>query len=172
MQDSKPVDVVTSLRGLLSNKESALHAEEQGIFRSIIGSLLYIAVNTRSEIAVAARALGSFVADPSKSHIKAAKRLLRYLGVTKEFVFMMRVGGEHQITVCGEENRGGESGSYRRSRTSIVMCYRNAPISISCCNQKDVSLSLSEAKNMPLSQACNIIAWLKQVGTAFILAQQ
>ena len=48
-------------------------------YQSIVGSLLYAAVTTRPDIAQAAAVLSNFCANPTQSHLTAAKRILRYL---------------------------------------------------------------------------------------------
>ncbi|CAB4001063.1 Hypothetical predicted protein [Paramuricea clavata] len=52
-------------------------------YQSIIGSLLYLAVATRPDIAYAVGVLSKFCAKPSEAHLTAAKRVLRYLKGTE-----------------------------------------------------------------------------------------
>ena len=51
----------------------------------LIGSLMYLAVATRPDIAYAVYRLGSFMANPDLSHWTAAKQILRYLSGTREY---------------------------------------------------------------------------------------
>ena len=48
-------------------------------YQHLVGSLLYLALCTRPDIAYAAMALGQFNANPSRAHLLAAKGVLRYL---------------------------------------------------------------------------------------------
>lgn len=110
MQNSEPVDTPMSLRGQLYTENSLLSEEEQGIFRSIAGSLLYIVVRTKPDIAVAASTFGPFVAGPTRSYITDAKKVLRYLRGTEKYGFIMKSGHEHQLIAYGNANCGGNVG--------------------------------------------------------------
>jgi hypothetical protein len=51
-------------------------------YQRIVGSLTYLAICTRPDIAYAAMALGQFNASPTRSHLACAKGVLRYLAGT------------------------------------------------------------------------------------------
>ena len=48
-------------------------------YKGIVGSLNYLALTSRPDIAHAANLLGSFVQNPGRRHCNAAKGCLRYL---------------------------------------------------------------------------------------------
>jgi hypothetical protein len=48
-------------------------------YRSLVGALLYLTVNTRPDISYAVGALSRFINSPTTQHMKAAKNVLRYL---------------------------------------------------------------------------------------------
>lgn len=52
-------------------------------YRQLIGSLMYLAVDTREDISFAVSALSQFLDNPSELHWKAAKRVLRYVVSTR-----------------------------------------------------------------------------------------
>ena len=49
------------------------------LFQKLVGSLIYLAICTRPDISYAAMSLGQYNANPSRSHLVAAKRVLHYL---------------------------------------------------------------------------------------------
>ena len=51
-------------------------------YQRIVGSLTYLAICTRPDIAYAAMALGQFNASPTRSHLACAKGVIRYLAGT------------------------------------------------------------------------------------------
>ncbi|PPR04536.1 hypothetical protein CVT24_013130, partial [Panaeolus cyanescens] len=53
-------------------------------YQSLVGSILYLACTTRPDLAYAAMALGQFNSRPTRAHLLAAKRVLRYLAGTVE----------------------------------------------------------------------------------------
>ena len=48
-------------------------------YSSVVGTLMYAQVCTRPYIAFVVSMLGKYLSDPSQSHYKAAKKVLRYL---------------------------------------------------------------------------------------------
>ena len=61
-----------------------LSADEQALYRNMVGSLLYLACWTRPDIAFAVSELSRFVSAPGLNHMQAVKHLLRYLKGTSE----------------------------------------------------------------------------------------
>ena len=55
-------------------------------YSSVMGSLMYVQVCTRRDIAFVVGVLSKYVNDPSQSHWKAAKKVLRYLQGTKDLM--------------------------------------------------------------------------------------
>ena len=59
-------------------------------YSSIVGSLMYAQVCTRPNIAFIFGLLGRYLSDPSQSHWKATKNVLRYLQGTKDLILTYR----------------------------------------------------------------------------------
>ena len=59
-------------------------------FQQIIGSLLYIMLGTRPDIAFAVTKLAQFVANPSKEHLDKAKYILCYLAGTAKYALVYK----------------------------------------------------------------------------------
>jgi hypothetical protein len=53
-------------------------------YRMIVGSLIYASVSTRPDITHTTNILSRFMQQPKKSHMQAAKRVLRYLKGTSQ----------------------------------------------------------------------------------------
>ena len=95
---------------------------ERRDYRGLVGSLNYLALNCRPDIAHASHVLSRFLEHPSKEHWMAAKRILRYSKGTKqhELVFRMCEGG---VTVCAfsDADWAGELTS-RKSTSGVSGC--------------------------------------------------
>ena len=63
-------------------------------YRSLVGSLIYLAVYTRPDIARGVSTLSRFCQDSGMAHWKAAKRLFRYVKGS---------AGDGPLYVCGED---------------------------------------------------------------------
>jgi hypothetical protein len=69
-------------------------------FRSLIGSLMYLACGMRPDIAVAVAKLSRFLQKPGQAHLDAAIKVMRYLSKTKD------VGITYDLRGVREPNRG------------------------------------------------------------------
>jgi hypothetical protein len=77
MKDAKPIKTPMGTNGHL-DLDTGSKSIDQKVYRSMIGSLLYLC---------ASRLCARFQADPKEVHLRAMKRILRYLVHTPKFVF-------------------------------------------------------------------------------------
>jgi hypothetical protein len=76
--------------------------ELQCRYASLIGSLMYLAVATRPDIAYMIHRLSAFTANPSKEHMGAAKRVLRYLSGTRNIGITYKGDNDDtKVRFCG-----------------------------------------------------------------------
>ena len=67
------------------------------LYQSMVGSLLYIAMATRPDIAHAVGVVSKFNANPKEAHFTAVKRILRYLKGTINLVLKYKKGSNSLI---------------------------------------------------------------------------
>ena len=77
MEDCKPGATPMAVGTKLDHEGDELPEENR--YQAIVGSLLYLAVKTRPDIAYAVGVLSRFMSCPRQLHMQAAKRLLRYV---------------------------------------------------------------------------------------------
>ena len=76
-------------------------------YRELIGSLMYLVVATRPDIAYAVAYLSQFLNNPQGKHWTYAKRVLRYLKGTKSYsIFYKRLTCRPQIIVFSDASHG------------------------------------------------------------------
>ena len=68
-----------------SSEAAAVMVDKQKHYRSVIASAIYITMWTRPDIAYAVSKLCRFMHNPGEEHIKALKRLLRYMAGTSDY---------------------------------------------------------------------------------------
>ena len=56
------------------------------LYASVVGNLMYAQVSTRPDITFPVGVLGRYLSNPEYEHWKDAKKVLRYLQATKDFV--------------------------------------------------------------------------------------
>ncbi|XP_055309227.1 uncharacterized protein LOC129573075, partial [Sitodiplosis mosellana] len=70
--------------------------ESNEVYQKLIGSLLYLAINTRPDISAAVCILSQKVSAPSKEDWNELKRVLRYLKGTKDYKLYLADDKEKQ----------------------------------------------------------------------------
>lgn len=146
--------------------------DESFDYRSVIGSILYLAVKTRPDIAVAASMLAQHVESPSRVQQGGAKRVLRYLKATKDAALIISPGDGNQLSAYVDSSWGGEPGFGRKSRSGIIIKYGNAAVYTASVLQKCTALSSTEAEFIALSESSKTIVWLRKVLTEFGITQK
>ena len=81
MNDAKSISTPMGTNGNLDNDASG-NMVDQKLYRSMIGSLLYVTAS-RSYVMFSVCMCARFQASPRESHLKATKRILRYLKHTQ-----------------------------------------------------------------------------------------
>ena len=77
-------------------------------FISILGSLMYLAVTTRPDIAFAAQLLARFNSNPGPAHWQAAKHVLHYLkGKTDHSIIYQPSNSPEPFITYSDVNLGG-----------------------------------------------------------------
>jgi hypothetical protein len=62
-----------------TSPEVTTSPEEQRLYQSMLGSIMYVMMGTRLDLAFTVSILSKHSATPQKSHLQMAKRALRYL---------------------------------------------------------------------------------------------
>ena len=138
-------------------------ADEGFPYRSIIGSLLYIATHTRPDISVATSILVRHVESPSMKQHNAVIKIVKYLKGTASYGLKLKPGHGDQLKGHVDASWAGESGSGRRSRSGICIFYGDACIHYTSSLQKYTTLSRTEAEYVALSEATKTIVYLRRV---------
>lgn len=72
------------------------------LYRSIVGSLMYLSNNSRPDLSYTVGLLARYAGNPGKIHLETAKRALRYVKATIGTKLVFRKGGEKSIMVMSD----------------------------------------------------------------------
>lgn len=90
-------------------------------YASVVGSLKYAQVCTRPDIASIKGMLGIYLSNPGADHWKAAKRVLRDLQRTKDYVLTYRRSDQLEIFGYTDSHLGGCQDSMKSTTGYIYM---------------------------------------------------
>ena len=122
------------------------------LYQELIGSLNHLAVFSRPDISNAVSQLSQFLQDPTETHMKAARHVLRYLKGTRNFSITYGHSQELRILGFSDANWGGDKND-RKSTTGYLYMINNGAVSWTSHKQSTVATSTMEAEYMALSDA-------------------
>lgn len=169
MMDSRPVATPLDPSIRLSNDMCPTTEEERQEmdsvpYSSVVGSLMYLMLGTRPDMATTVGTLSRYVSNPGQEHWKAAKRVLRYLRGTTNLSLKFDGNTDNALTlsVWSDADWGGNHDS-RKSTTGYLCLLSGAAISWSSKQQPTVALSTAEAEYMALSATTQETIWLRRL---------
>ena len=134
-------------------------------YRSLIGSLMYVAIATRPDISFAVGFLSRFLENHTKGHWTRALRVLRYLQGTKDRGIVFS-GNNTELEKSLEGYTDADYANdpaTRRSVSGFVFKFNDGPITWGSTQQKAVTLSTAEAELVSACQGSQSAIWIKQL---------
>jgi len=137
-------------------------------YREVVGSMMYLQISTRPDLAYAVSYLSRFLNNYDSMHIAAANQLLRYLKGTQ--TLGITFSRSQSINLYGYSDSDWASDvNKRRSTTGYVFIMAGGAISWKSTLQPTVALSTSEAEYMALSAAAQESIALQYLRSSFNL---
>uniref|UniRef100_A0A803M610 Reverse transcriptase Ty1/copia-type domain-containing protein n=1 Tax=Chenopodium quinoa TaxID=63459 RepID=A0A803M610_CHEQI len=119
MRDCKPMATPMATNEKLS-KNDGKDKVDASLYRSLVGSLIYL-TNTRPDIAHVVSIISRFMSEPRKTHLAAAKRILRNIKGTKSHGIMYKSEIDYKLTSYTDSDWAGSIDD-RRSTSGYVLC--------------------------------------------------
>jgi len=152
---------------LTQAEEGSMLDKEKFQFCELVGSLLYLSVCTRPDIAQSVGVLARYMAKPAMEHWTAAKAVLRYIAGTLSSGITFTNNVAVMEGYCDSDYAGDLD--TRRSTTGFVFTFCGAAISWSSKLQPTVAVSTTEAEYMAAAQAVKEALWLRKLIMEFEL---
>jgi hypothetical protein len=133
-------------------------------YKSLIGSLQYIALSTRPDISYAVNQLSRYLSNPGHQHWVSGKRVLRYLKGTARMSLLYKDHDGTQsskLEVFCDADWAGDIDD-RKSTTGIVIKLNGCPILWMSKKQSIVALSTAEAEYIAIATAVQEVVWINQ----------
>ena len=155
-------DVKTPMDEKLILKEMGEEMQDIRLYQALIGSLLYSAICTRPDVSFAVNQLSQFNSNPSKGHLKYAKRVLKYLNETKGFGLSYKKNNELKLTGVVDSDYANDEKD-RKSISGYIICINGTPVIWSTKKQKSVALSSTESEYYGYTMIAQELMWIRQV---------
>lgn len=132
-------------------------------YREAIGSLMYLMVCTRPDIAYIVGVLSRYVEKPTTVHWQAVKRIFKYLkGSTNHGLSFPLNSFSTQLTMYCDSDWAGDIDT-RRSTTGWVGILNGSAVCWSSRKQSVTATSTTEAEFIALCSATKTVKWLRKL---------
>ena len=129
-------------------------------YGSIVGSLMYLQTCTRPDISFAVGMLGRYQSNSGINHWNAAKKVLRYLQGTKDYMLIYRRSSQLEVIGYSDSDFGGCNDT-RKSTFGYLFLLGEAAISWKSAKQSVVASSTMEAEFVACFEATIQALWLR-----------
>ncbi|CAI7865939.1 unnamed protein product [Closterium sp. NIES-53] len=156
-------------------EEESVGEEERHRFHSLVGSLMYAAVNTRPDVAFATGQLARVVQCPNEEKVAAGMRVAKYLGQTPTVGLQYSAAAQRRQKGADSVEPGrlfltafsdSSFASEPEDMTSVggfICCVGGGPIAWESKKQVDQALSSVESEYMTLFRAVQEIVWQRRL---------
>lgn len=129
-------------------------------YQSLVGSLMYLMLSTRPDLAFMISTLSKYASAPTPEHLSAAKRVLRYLKETMDTA--LTYSSRHFETLLEGYSDSDWAGDRddRKSTSGYVYTLGGTAISWKSKKQAVVALSSTEAEYIGTSEAAREAIWI------------
>jgi len=161
MMDANPVSVPADSHTILTdNDQDTVNVP----YREAIGSLMFLALVTRPDIAFAVNVASRYVNNHKNNHWMAVKRIFTYLLSTIDYDLLYKNQDNNNEILVGysDADFAGDIDT-RRSTTGYIFTIDNMPVTWTSQRQKLVTLSTTESEYVAAASAAKEIIWLRKL---------
>lgn len=130
-------------------------------YKQIVGSLMYL-TTIRPDIMYVVSLISRYMESPTEIHLLAAKRILRYLQGTKDFVLFYKKGEKSDLIGFTDSDYARDQDD-RRSISCYVFMLGTGAVSWSSKKQSIVTLSSTEAEFVAATTCACQAVWLRRI---------
>jgi len=160
MRQSKPVPTPMKEEGLLPH-EGDVNTARQQWYASTVGSLNYLAINTRPDILFALSRLSRHLANPSEEHEMAVKRVFRYLNGTLDHGLLFQKQLNEPFAFAYSDADWAGDIETRRSTSGSLFILAGASVAFKSRLQSVITTSSTEAEYSALFECLKDARWFR-----------
>jgi len=159
MDKAKPIKTPMGTNGHL-DLDLGGTSVDQKVYRSMIGSLLYLCAS-RPDIMLSVCMCARFQAAPKDCHLRAVKRIMRYLVLTPNLGLWYPKGSRFELLGYSDADYAGCKVD-RKSTSGTCQFLGRSLVSWSSKKQNSVALSTAEAEYVAAGSCCAQLLWMRQ----------
>ncbi|KAG6411307.1 hypothetical protein SASPL_129387 [Salvia splendens] len=160
MEDCKPINTPVEC-GVKLSKNDKGEKVDPTLYKSLVGSLRYLTC-TRPDILYATGLVSRYMENPTTTHFKAAKRILRYIKGTIDYGLLYSATNDYRLVGYSDSDWAGDTDD-RKSTSGYVFYMGDTAFTWMSKKQPIVTLSTCEAEYVAATfSVCHAI-WLRSL---------
>jgi hypothetical protein len=161
-QNAKPTNTPLPVGYIPKANEGVVEPKQRTYYQSIIGSLLYLALGTRPDIAHAVILMSQFMVNPTEDHIQKSLHIVQYINmhINAKIIYD---GQSQEGFIAYADADWASDPINRKSVTGNIIKLAGGAVSWVSQKQKTVALSSTEAEYMCLSDTTRQIVWIESL---------
>ncbi|CAJ2640870.1 unnamed protein product [Trifolium pratense] len=169
MDDANPVSTPMEC-GIKLSKHEEGEIVDPSLFKSLVGSLRYLTC-TRPDILYAVGVVSRYMEHPTTTHLKAAKRILRYIKDTTNLGLYYSISDDYKLVGYSNSDWGGDVDD-QKSTSGFVFYIVNTAFTWMSKKQLIVTLSTCEAEYVAATSCVCHAIWLRNLLKELSLPQK
>ncbi|KAK6160335.1 hypothetical protein DH2020_003716 [Rehmannia glutinosa] len=169
MDDCNPINTPVEC-GLKLCKDDEANKVDPTLFKSLVGCLRYLTC-TRPDILYAVGLVSRYMENPTTTHFKAAKRILRYLKGTINFGLLYSVSNDYKLVGYSDSDWAGDTDD-RKSTTGFTFFMGDTAFTWGSKKQPIVTLSTCEAEYVAATSCVSHAIWLRNLLKELSISQE
>jgi hypothetical protein len=159
MKNAKPIKTPMGTNGHLDLNTGG-KSVDQKVYRSMICSLLYLCAS-QSDIMLSVCICARFQTNPKEVHLRAMKRIMRYLVYTLKFGLWYPKGSTFELIGYSDADYAGCKID-RKSTSGTCQFLGRSLVSWASKKQNSVALSTAEVEYIVAGHCCAQLLWMRQ----------
>jgi hypothetical protein len=136
--------------------------QDTKLYQEMVGSALYTAILIRPDVAFATAKLLQFLMNPGPKHLRAIKRVLRYLFLMKETALQYGNYNELQLVRIASDSSFADGLETRRLTQGYLFMLFGGPVIWKAIRQPSVTTSSTEAEIVALQATAKELIGMKR----------
>ena len=136
---------------------------DKSVYQEAVGSLMYLMICSRPDIAYSVDQVAQFCQNPRKVHFIAVQRILAYLKGTSKHGIAYEATNNSLIQISYSDSDYAGDSETRRSTSGFLFTYNGGPITWGSRRQSCVSVSTMEAEYVAMCESAKDVAWTRQL---------
>lgn len=162
MSGANPVSILPDSHTVLHPITKNEVESEIVLYRETVGSLMFLAIVSRPDIAYSVNLVSKYLNNHNDSHWRTVKRIFAYLTGTSEYGIEFR-GGENALKLVGYSDADyANDTETRKSTTDYFFELKYGPITWCSKKRSFVTMSTMESEYVAASAATREAVWLRR----------